>query len=116
MAYDLHGLYNQISLLMHSRPYIQLEELSQRLCVERHTIEKSVKEATGKTFRELRSSMRLARATQVLGDNPTQSIKEIAYHLGYNSQRSFCRFIKTTTGFSPKELRERNNMARGAAV
>lgn len=115
MAYDLHGLFRRIGNEMHLRPYIQLEELSQRVCVERHTIEKAVKEATGNTFREFRTRMLLERATRLLNDNPAQSIKEIAFNLGYNSQRSFCRFIKTAAGCSPKELRRRQRLEQNAA-
>lgn len=107
MAYDLPGLFGRINHHLCFAPYLQLGDLSRRLRVERHTIEKAVKTATGKTFRQFRTKLLLERATHVLTENPNHSIKEIAFNLGYNSQRSFCRFIRTTTGYSPKELRAR---------
>ena len=105
MAYDLNGLFNRIHRSLRSTPYLSLHELSIRICVERHTIEKAVKKATGKTFREVRNDMLLEQARGLLDSNPNQSIKEVAFKLGYRSQRSFSRFIKSSVGCSPKQLR-----------
>ena len=80
--------------------------LSGHLGVGRHTLEKSVKAATGKNFREYRATVLLDQARRRLGQNPNLSIKEIAFSIGFRSQRSFCRFIKATAGCSPKALRE----------
>jgi transcriptional regulator GlxA family with amidase domain len=105
MAYDLNGLYTRIQRNLSSTPYMSLHELSVRLRVERHTIEKAVKKATSKTFREMRNLLLLEHARGLLDGNPNQSIKEVAFKLGYRSQRSFSRFIKSSLGCSPKELR-----------
>jgi AraC-like DNA-binding protein len=105
VAYDLHGLFCCINAQLRSTPNLQLQQLSHRLGVERHTVEKAIKIFSGKTFRDFRTDLLLAKATRLLEENPAQSIKEIAYTLGYNSQRSFCRFVKTTAGCSPTELR-----------
>ncbi|MBZ5534053.1 MAG: helix-turn-helix domain-containing protein [Acidobacteriia bacterium] len=109
MSYDLNGLFNRIQLNLRSTPYLSLNELSTRIGVERHTIEKAVKQATSRTFRELRSEMLLEYARGLLDNNPHQSIKEVAFQLGYRSQRSFSRFIKSSVGCSPKELRADRN-------
>ena len=37
---------------------------------------------------------------------PHFSIKQIAIELGYSYPRDFSRFIKTTTGMTPTELRQ----------
>lgn len=105
MAYDLNGLYTRIQRSLSSTPYMSLHALSARLGVERHTIEKAVKQATSKTFREMRNDLLLKHARNLLDSNPNQSIKEVAFKLGYRSQRSFSRFIKSSLGCSPKELR-----------
>ena len=34
-------------------------------------------------------------------------IKEIAWRLGYNEQRSFARFFRKMTGFSPESYRQK---------
>jgi AraC-like DNA-binding protein len=106
MAYDLGALFTRINHQLHSVPCPSLEELSDRLQVERHTIEKAVREATGRTFRDVRSRILLEHAKTLLGGRPNQTIKEVAFQLGYQSPRSFCRFVKATSGCSPKEFRK----------
>jgi hypothetical protein len=44
MAYDLNGLYTRIQRSLGSTPYMSLHALSAQLGVERHTIEKAVKQ------------------------------------------------------------------------
>jgi transcriptional regulator GlxA family with amidase domain len=106
VAYDLSGLFKLALGHVQSNPSVSLEELSALLRVERHTIEKAVKSGTGKTFRQLRSSVMLKKARALLDGSPNQSIKEVAFKLGYRSQRSFSRFVKSTLGCTPTKLRE----------
>jgi AraC-like DNA-binding protein len=105
MAYDLPRLFESVRPQLHSAPNMHLDELSRRLQVDRHTIKKAVKLATGKTFRELRKGILLEQAIKQLRSDPIRSIKQVAYDLGYGSQRSFCRFVRAVAGCSPKELR-----------
>lgn len=105
MAYDLSGLYVRVQLHLKATPLLTLEELSARINVERHTIEKSVKQATGQTFRQVRNGLLLAHAKHLLDSHPNHSIKEVAFKLGYRSQRSFSRFMRSEAGCSPKEFR-----------
>jgi AraC-like DNA-binding protein len=105
MAYDLPGLFIKISRHLKTVPYLTLEDLSKQIRVERHTIEKAVKQATGRTFRETRNRILLEHAQGLLEMHPDRSIKEVAFELGYRSQRSFSRFIRTSVGCSPKEFR-----------
>lgn len=106
MAYDLQGMFLRINRQLRASPGLSLEQLADSIKVERHTIEKAVKTVTGKTFRELRGDILLEHAKMLLGNNPNQSIKEVAFQLGYRSQRSFSRFIKASAGCSPKEFRQ----------
>ncbi len=105
MAYDLRKLFRIINSYLLSSPRVSLQELSRRTGVERHTIEKAVRMATGMTFRELRNRMMLEEARRLLEDEPNRSIKEIAFMLNYRSQRAFSRFMRTMAGNSPSELR-----------
>lgn len=105
MAYDLNGLFIRVHHHLKTIPLLTLVELSSRISVERHTIEKSVKLATGQTFRKMRNELLLAHAKHLLDANPNHSIKEVAFKLGYRSQRSFSRFMRSASGCSPKEFR-----------
>jgi AraC-like DNA-binding protein len=116
MAYDLTGLFSRVSNEMRRNPYSQLHDLSGYLGVGRHTIEKSLKVATGKSFREYRANVLLEHARSQLEQNPNLSIKEIAFSIGFHSQRSFCRFIKATAGCSPKALRKTDKMTKDAVA
>jgi|SwirhisoilCB1_FD_contig_123_50007_length_2721_multi_5_in_2_out_0_4 AraC-like DNA-binding protein len=106
MAYDLHGLFLRVNRQLRAVPGLSLEQLADAIKVERHTIEKCVRMVTGRTFRELRTNILLEQARDMLGSNPNQTIKEVAFQLGYRSQRSFSRFIKASAGCSPKEFRQ----------
>jgi len=116
MAYDLIGLFSRVSKKMEMTPYSQLHALSQNLGVGRHTVEKAVKAATGKSFREYRACLLLEHARLQLEHHPNLSIKEIAFNIGFHSHRSFCRFIKATVGRSPTELRELDDIEKEAVA
>ena len=105
MAYDLTRLYQTVRSHLWFNPDLQLDELSQLVRVERHTVEKAVRLATGKTFREMKKDILFRLAIQRLHDDPSLSIKEVAFKLGYCSQGSFCRFVKAMAGCSPMQLR-----------
>lgn len=106
MAYDLNGLFRVINSYVLSSPRLSLEDLSRRTGVERHTIEKAVRRATGMTFRELRNRVMLEKAKALLEREPNHSIKEIAFQLNYRSHRAFSRFVRTMAGHSPKDFRQ----------
>jgi two-component system response regulator YesN len=95
---------------------MQLDELSKSLRVERHTIERAIKRTTGNTFREFRARLLLEKAKRVLDEDPLQSIKEVAFILGYSSQRAFCRFTKANAGCSPTELRDKKHKKAETAI
>ena len=115
MTYHFAKLFERVKFCLESAPGLSLNDISDRVGVGRHTVLRVVKGATGKTFREFRNSLVLDKATSLLGGEPNTQIKEIAYIVGYQSHRSFCRFIRATTGRSPRQFRE-PRAAPGAAV
>jgi len=94
MAYDDHMLLQRIEENLEIRPRILLSEIARLLNVERHTIERSVRSGSGKTFRALQNEKLLTRALRLLTGEPARSIKEVSFALGYASPRAFRRFIK----------------------
>jgi AraC-like DNA-binding protein len=105
MAYDVRLLLQRIEENLATRPRMSLSEIARQLSVERHTIERSVRNRTGKTFRELQDEKLLAQALRLLNTEPTRSVKEISFQLGYRSPRAFCRFMRRAHGTSPTEAR-----------
>jgi AraC-like DNA-binding protein len=106
MAYNLHLVFTLITERIRMSPTISLEQLQDILHIDRHTLLKSVKLCTGKTFRELRSSRLLEHISEHFTNDPSSSLKEISFDAGYSSQRSLSRFIKAQVGKSPKVLRQ----------
>lgn len=110
MAYDLQRIFMQVNQQLEITPAVSLIQLSTILHIERHTIAKTIKNSTGKTFREFRHDVLLKRAQGLLKDECNRTIKEVAFALGYRSQGSLSRFIRTATGHSGKKLRMRKGL------
>lgn len=106
MAYDRGSLYKIIFDLLSQNLQLTLADISDELSVNRHTIETLVREFANVSFRELHTNLILEKAKTLLTTQPRLSIKEIAYSLGYEP-RAFARFVKSRTGKTPSELRNR---------
>lgn len=66
---------------------------------------KIFKRATGLTYTEYLSLVRVGRAKQLLA-NPQMRISEVAFDAGFNSITHFNRTFRKTTGLSPTAFRE----------
>ncbi len=116
MAYDLRGLSKQVEACLLSSPRVALTILAKQLKVECHTIERPVRRARGKSFRELQRRILLKKAINLLGLEPARSIKEIAFLLGFKSAQAFSHFIKRTHKSSPTQLRLRRSAKHATTI
>jgi two-component system response regulator YesN len=114
MAYHLIRLADLVRTHLDVEPRLRLSQLSWRLGVSRQTLEKAVRAATGKSFRQCRSELLVVKARELLTSDGTRSIKEIAYSLGYRSPQAFARYVKMASGQSPSQLRENFPPTRAA--
>src|SRR5579864_1697365 len=105
MAYDLDWIFLQVEKHLEGTPSLSLTQLSTLIGVERHTLERAVKNVTAQTFRDFRNGILLKHARGLLRDEPHRTIKEVAFILGYRYQGSFSRFIRTETGGTAKQLK-----------
>lgn len=110
MSYDHIKIVVWLEKLLVDNIQLQLVEASQQLGVERHTLEKALKETTGSSFRRYRQRMLLEQAIRLLVEEGGLSTKEIAVQLGYGSGTAFSRFIRKQTGHSPTELRQQRGL------
>lgn len=90
---------------MVATPRTSLSAIAQRLGVERHSLERAVRRVTGKNFRQLQAEAVLRKAVDLLALEPSRSVKEISFLLGYKSSRAFSRFVRRASGNAPRELR-----------
>jgi AraC-like DNA-binding protein len=105
MAYQRSCIFLKVESFLLVNPHSRLSDLSRKLHVERHTIEKSIREATGLSFRAHQKSRVLERAMQLLSQEGELSEKQIAALLGYRSLEAFCRFVRNATGRTPGQIR-----------
>src|SRR5262245_32800109 len=105
MAYDGHRLFAVVDSLLANNPRITLHEISDRLGVERHTVEKAVRLESKKTFRELQRQYLYRQACGLLSEFPPKPLKQIASNLGYSTVQAFHRFLVRNSGLRPTELR-----------
>jgi AraC-like DNA-binding protein len=105
LSYDPRLLFHRIAACLQQNPSVSLGILSKELKLSRRTIQKTIVAASGKSFRDLREEMLVARVKDVFISEPTLAIKAISFSLGYESPRSFARAIRRACGFSPEELR-----------
>lgn len=107
MAYNLRRLFLEIRSCLSSNPGLRLDQLQSHLGIERHTIERAVLEATAASFRAYQKRNRLETALALLTHAGKLSGKQIAAELGYKSSAAFSRFIKTATGETPTQIRQK---------
>lgn len=91
-------------------PYQQPElrtasDFAGRLSVHVNYLNKSLKESTGKTTREI-ISQRVLQEAKILLRHTNWNISEIAWSLGFEEIAHFSNFFRKHTGFSPNAFRE----------
>jgi AraC-like DNA-binding protein len=105
LSYNRVHLLQCIDALISSRPCVLLRDLSRELGVGRQRIEKAIRASTGISFRDYRKRRCLEKALHLLLTDGYLPEKQIATRLGYGSTAAFCRFIKSSTGKTPSQLR-----------
>src|SRR5437870_13311695 len=104
MSYDHRLLCKRISLSLQRNPSSSLQALSRELRVSRRTIQNAVHSVTGKTFRDLRGEILLARIKNLLASAPNSTIRKLSLKAGYRSPRAFVRLVRRTCGVGPQQL------------
>src|SRR5207247_10739805 len=107
MAYDKRKLLAELDRRLTADPCLRLKQLAHELGIERHTIEDIVQEMKSMTFRRYQKGKLLQKTRIIIGKKPNSSGKEIAAELGYQSSKSFSRFVKRATGRTLSEIRRR---------
>jgi AraC-like DNA-binding protein len=115
MAYDPGGVFEQAVGALKENPRGGLKPICEALGVERHTVERAFQLKTGKPFRSFRRELLLERSMGLLASKRTVPIKEIAFLLGYKSERAFARFIRNALGCCPGEVRRQLRGSGGRA-
>ncbi|MBQ6287297.1 MAG: AraC family transcriptional regulator [Bacteroidales bacterium] len=83
---------------------ISPEEIASKLCLSYSSFRKTFKEYTGFSPARFINLVRMSKAKELL-TNTTMSIKEVAYHVGYNNHDYFFTAFRHMTGRTPAEYR-----------
>lgn len=103
-------LWNRLNWLMNEEHIyrekdISLEKIAERLGTNRTYASQVINRFSGENFNNFIHKRRIRDAAIRLAD-PTASLKEIAYGLGYNSLASFYRAFQKEIGCPPSKYRE----------
>lgn len=85
---------------------ITVEQLSNKLFVNRRTLERRFKKATGNTLSEYTQRVRVEAAKRKFEQAP-YPVKEVMYQVGYSDAKSFRKLFKKHVGLSPVEYKRR---------
>ncbi|MCU4157869.1 response regulator [Carboxylicivirga sp. A043] len=83
--------------------------LEEELGMSHSNFYRKVKSLTGQSGKELLNEMRMNRAKQVLMDNNSIRIDEVAYMVGFTSPKYFGKSFKEAFGMSPSEMKRMNH-------
>ena len=87
---------------------INLVEVARHCCVSEGHLSRMFHHATGLTFREYLTQVRVERAKSLL-INSGKNVTEIAYESGFQSLSQFHRVFRKVYGVSPGEMRSRRS-------
>ena len=82
--------------------------LESKFNMNRISLYKLVKKATNMSFIEYVTTLRINHAIRLLNSNKNLSIGEIAIEVGYSDQYYFSRVFKKSTGYSPKDYKNKS--------
>ena len=87
---------------------LSADSVAGRLGISGDHLSRLLKKATGLTFNEYLTRLRMKRAMELLGD-PTVRIGEVADLSGYRDARYFSTLFRKTVGMTPSEFRHGRN-------
>jgi AraC-like DNA-binding protein len=105
MGYERTRLAEAVFEAVRRTPTTTLKRISATLGVERHTLRRAVASHYGCSFRCLKNKFFRVAAAGLLSDSHYDSVKAVAYSVGYATPRSFSRRVQALLGARPTSLR-----------
>ena len=110
----LEKFNNQLNIYFESgqlqdRGIPNIEQIADKMSVSQRYLSDTLKKETGKTSIEHLQLFLIDEAKNILL-NPSKSISEVAYELGFEYPQYFSRLFAKKEGISPSEFREKHKM------
>lgn len=90
----------------HFQKQLTLEEAAEHVELSPYYVSKLFKDKSGMTFIDYVTEVRITEAKREMLD-PSKSLKEICFNVGYKDPNYFSRVFKRKVGLSPSQYRER---------
>lgn len=92
---------------------ITVEQLSDKLAINRRSLERRFKKATGNTVNEYIQRVKIEAAKKSF-EVSRKNINEVMYDVGYSDTKAFRVIFKKTTGMTPLDYRNKYNKQAAA--
>ena len=87
-------------------PTISIEDIAQRMKVNRTYLSRAVNHCTGKNFNVYINEYRIKEAVRLMSKNSNKfSLEGLAFEVGFNDRKTFYTAFRKMTGLSPSEFR-----------
>lgn len=88
----------------------QVSYYAKKIIITEKRLNQATTKVLGKSPKELINDRILLEAKRILA-NTNESIKEIAYYLGFEEPTNFIKYFKKNLSITPTEFREKNSLA-----
>jgi len=89
-------------------PDFGVNEFSQGMNLGRTSLFQKIKGITGQTPNEYILTVKMKQATYLLVNHPELNISDVAYRLGFNTQKYFSKCFKNQFGITPSDFKNQN--------
>lgn len=93
-----------VQVLLESKGQYTMNEISDRLQVNRRQLERKFSEATGMSPKQFSKISRLQAALKLIGQGAFNNLTDLALETGYYDQAHFIKDFREFTGVSPKQF------------
>lgn len=88
----------------------QVNFYAKQISITEKRLNQATTKVLGKTPKEIIDDRVLLEAKRILA-HTCKSVKEVAYHLGFEEPTNFIKYFKKHSGFTPTDFREKNTLA-----
>ncbi len=100
---ELDNIFNLVSYIEeHPEENLSVSHAADLACCSTSTLTHQFKKATGKSFKQFQIDVKFKRAKELFQANPSLTIREVAYKLGFEDPLYFSKLYKKHYGQSPK--------------
>lgn len=110
--YDMSLLFGRVRACLETDPLQSLGGVASRVHVSPASVRRSIRANVDMAFRAFKGRLILEKVRQVTAANPSYSVRDVCFAIGYRSPKAFSRAVAKLAGAPPSGLRR--SAMRGA--